>query len=212
VIALADTYVTEPGASLAAKWDATTGTLVSIGVNGQPATQTPIPTLAGSNVFTGANTFTAPVINSATGVGQSVLASSTTQTALSSTTTLTAITGLAVPVASGATYYCTTYMPITANASGGVQVAFAGSGGMTATSANYQALTMTSTVNEAMTNTTTFGNGVGGYTGAATNVNLSGTIVVNAGGSIVVEGAQNASNSNATTFLANSSLVCLRTN
>ena len=211
--AKADNYEAVPGTGSVNVWDTTNGSLYSIGINGQPSATTIIPNQATNNTWTGSNTFNGTtVINNASGIGQSVLASSTTQTALASTTTLTAVTGLSVPVVAGGTYYCTTYLPITANASGGVQVAFAGANSMTATSANYQALTQTTTANDAFTNTTTFGSAVGGYTGAATNVALQGTVVVNAAGNLIVEGAQNASNGSATTFLANSTLSCVRTN
>ena len=56
-LAIADSYETVPGTSLAAKWDTTTGAFVSLGVNGQPTTQTVIPTVTGTNIFTGTNTF-----------------------------------------------------------------------------------------------------------------------------------------------------------
>ena len=234
--AFADTYVTVPHPQ--AVFDSTLGTVYSLCPPGS-STCTVLSTQTGTNNFTGSfsingvaetfptsglivgttdaqtltnKTLTAPAINSATGIGQTAMASSTTATALTSTTTLAAITGLSVPVAASGTYYCSANLPITANASGGVQVAFAGANSMTATSANYTALTSTTTVNNAATNTTTFGNAVGGYTGAATNVALQGTVVVNAGGNLIVEGAQNASNGSATTFLANSTLNCIRTN
>lgn len=157
-------------------------------------------------------TITNPVINGATGVGQTIGAVSTASTVFTSNATLGAITGLSVPVVAGGTYFCEAYLPITANASGGVQVAFAGASSMTATSASYTGSSYNGATLSALSTTTTFGNAVGAATAADTFVSLKGVIVVNAAGNLIVEGAQNASNASATTFLANSSIGCIRTN
>jgi hypothetical protein len=154
-------------------------------------------------------TLTAPVVNNATGVGQSVLASTTTATALASTTTLTAITGASVALVDG-TYNCDGYFPITANASGGVQTAVAASGGLVAGSASFTSLNYLGATLEAQTTSTTLGAALAADTHADTNVYIHGVIVVTTPGNLIVQGAQNASTASATTFLANSSFQCFR--
>lgn len=235
----ADTLVNIPHPS--AVWDSTTATLYALGIPGQGQTGlTLIPSAATANTWSGTNNFTGTfeiggtmqsfpasgnlvgttdtqtltnkTINGATGIGQTVGATSTATTPFTSNATLAAITGLSIPVVAGATYFCEAYLPITANASGGVQVALAGASSMTVTSASYTGFAYNGATLSAATTTTTFGNAVGAATAADTYVDLKGTVVVNAGGNLIVEGAQNASNASATTFLSNSTFGCIRTN
>lgn len=125
-----------------------------------------------------------------------------------STTGFVAISGLAVALTAGGTYAVEAAVPLTTNASAGAALALVASNSLTATSATYTAQLIT-TVGGAAANTTTLGTGVGATTNAIL-AELSGTIVVATGGTLLLEGAQNASTSGTTSFLANSWLRVTR--
>lgn len=122
-------------------------------------------------------------------------------TSIVSTTTLAAVGGLAVPLLTSGTYTIEAELPVTTTGTGGLQLALASSGAvLTATSVNYTGVFL-QTGTAASVNTTTLGGGVG----TALNVilaELSGTIVVNTGGTIVVQAAQQVSTTATTTLLA----------
>ncbi|NBW10895.1 MAG: hypothetical protein EBR82_22985 [Caulobacteraceae bacterium] len=116
---------------------------------------------------------------------------STAQLDMTSNTTPVAITGLSVTVTAGATYVFDGYVTGTANASGGAKVAIGGSA--TATTFNVNAENFNGTTTNARSSTTTLGTSVGGATAVFTDIKVSGTIVVNAGGTLTLTFAQNAS-------------------
>lgn len=91
----------------------------------------------------------------------------------------------------------------TSNVAGGVKFAIGGTA--TATAIIYEALVDDAAVLAAQTRTTTLGNAVGGIT-AVTNakVKITGTITVNAAGTLTVQFAQNASNGTASSVLVGS--------
>lgn len=146
----------------------------------------------GSTNVTGL-TLTTPTLKDA--INQDCVYGSAAVTAVN-TTTPVAITGLSVNLTNSGTYAFYASLPTTANSAGGVLVT--ASGTATATSftqtGNFGAAAANATING-----TTFGTGVG-TTAAIVLAELEGTIVVNTGGTFLIAGAQNASNSNTTTF------------
>ena len=126
--------------------------------------------------------------------GSTTLAAATSAT---SNTTL-ALTGLVTTVQAGGTYIFDIYLSVTNNASGGLKIAPGG----TATATSFAADTWfynTTTV-AAQANITALASNFAALTGAVTTVNVTGTILVNAGGTFGLQFAQNASFGTATTL------------
>lgn len=116
-------------------------------------------------------------------------------------TALAAVTGLSTALAAGATYIFDICLPVTATANGGVKVDLNTSDTLTATSINYVVEILTATAS-AVSNATALAASAGS-TSAAVVARIRGVIVVNAAGTLIVRGAQNASHADTTTFLAN---------
>ena len=125
--------------------------------------------------------------------------------AITSDATLYAVTGLSIDVAAGKTYSFEVNLQTTSNTSGGVKVAIAGTA--TATAITYDTI-FTSAAALAMSTRQTAlgGSGVGVTAVTVANVRIVGTITVNAAGTLIVQGTQNASNAAATTFLRGSTM------
>lgn len=157
-----------------------------------------------------------------TGTGAEVLATSptitdaiqngnaqcTTTLSAQTNTTLAAVTGMAVTVTTGGTYNFRVHLNGTAGASGGLKVAMGGTASMTssnATSWNWNGTTL-----NAVTNQTTWGSNNTASTTAYTDLVIEGGFVVQTGGTVTVQAAQNASNGTATTVLPESSLTVQR--
>ena len=160
-------------------------------------------------------TMTSPTINTATIVTPTITdpifsgcKRVTTQVDVTSSTALVAVTGLSTVLTAGATYAINVYLPGTSNASGGMKVALATSDTLSATSINYTA-TLATASGAATVTTTTLGTGVGS-TAAVIEAYISGVIVVNASGTLVVQIAQNASNGAATSAYVNGYMTLTR--
>lgn len=128
-----------------------------------------------------------------------------TQFDATSTTTLANVTGLTANVAAGKTYRFEAKLYTTSNVAGGVKVAIAGTA--TATAIVYEGLTI-----DAGLITQSRGTALGAAVGAVTAVTagyitISGTITVNAAGTLTVQFAQNASNGTASSVLVGSTFV-----
>jgi hypothetical protein len=118
----------------------------------------------------------------------------TSQTIWNLNTTLSAITGMSVDVTASGFYAIIGSLSTSSGLSGGLQIALVGTASMTATSCYYYANFFASgAANVTTSGTGTFGTGVGA-TAAIVNVLFSGTVQVNAGGTLRLYGAQNASN------------------
>jgi hypothetical protein len=125
--------------------------------------------------------------------------------AITSDTTLAAVTGMSIAVEAGKTYAFEVNLYTTSNTSGGVKIAIAGTA--TATAITYDAaFTSAAAVALAARQTALGGSGVGVTAVTVANVRITGTITVNAAGTLIVQGAQNASNAAATTFLRGSTM------
>ena len=122
-----------------------------------------------------------------------------------SNTSLANVTGLTHNVLAGEVYAFRAILFTTSNVSGGVKFAIAGTA--TATSFIARALVDDTSALKVVgtARTTTLGATIGDITAVTVaNVIIEGTIVVNAGGTLTVQFAQNASNVNASTVLTNS--------
>lgn len=120
-----------------------------------------------------------------------------------SDTTLANVTGLTHNVEAGKAYRFTARLPTASNAAGGVKAAIAGT--CTATAITYEGLTIAAGATT-QGRGTALGTAVGGVTAVtAAWIEISGTIVVNAAGTLTVQFAQNASFGTASSVLANGS-------
>lgn len=116
-------------------------------------------------------------------------------------TTLTNITGLSVDVIAGGTYCFEAYLPGVATTNGGLKLAIGGT--CTATSISYAGAQWNTTTQNANTVTTTKGNAVAAATTVFTYATMRGAIVVNAGGTLTAQFAQNAAHADTTSIFVN---------
>lgn len=164
----------------------------------------------GSDVFNGGTDVTFGTL----GLNDPYITSFKVSTApLSKTdTNFATVTGLAVALAAGKTYNCAGHLTVTAApAAGGIKVTLANADTLTATSASFTAANYNGTTTNARSTTTTLGSAIGAATATATDIDISGAIVVNAAGTLAVQAAQNAA-SGTTTVGANSTFSCVRVN
>lgn len=129
-----------------------------------------------------------------------------TQFDKTSDTTLANVTGLTRNVEAGRTYAFTAVLYTTSNVAGGVKAAIGGTA--TATSIIYQADVLDGSTQATVgtARATSLATTVGDVTAVtAARITISGTIVVNAAGTLVPQFAQNASNGTASSVLVNSS-------
>lgn len=125
--------------------------------------------------------------------------------AKTSNTTLGDITGLTADLLAGRRYSFVAKLYTTSNVGGGVKVAIDGT--CTATSIVYEGLTSNAGLTT-QSRGAALGNAVGAVTAVTVAyIEISGTILVNAAGTLTVQFAQNASNAAASTVLANSTFV-----
>lgn len=124
-------------------------------------------------------------------------------------TTLTNITGMTVSLLAGKTYLVHGELYTSSGASGGVKIALANNDTLTVTSFALGATPIGTGVGG--TNTTSLGTGIGA-TSALNNVPFDATVVVNVAGTLVVQGAQNATNAVQTKFLVNSYIEATQIN
>lgn len=162
------------------------------------------PTINTPTIATG--TLTDPIIND-------VKASTSTLTKTSSTS-FSVIPGLSVNLTTSGVYVCYANLVGTADITGGIQVKMVATNSLSATSASFTAINFNGAVTNVVTHTTVtaLDSSFGEATAVYTNMVINGTIVVNAGGTLNLEAAQNTSSGTSTTVLQNSSLVCLRAN
>jgi hypothetical protein len=141
-------------------------------------------------------------INRLTGLSARV----STQFDKTSDTTLANVTGLSRNVEAGRTYAFTAVLYTTSNVAGGVKAAIGGTA--TATSIIYQADVLDGSTQATVgtARATSLATTVGDVTAVtAARITITGTIVVNAAGTLVPQFAQNTSNGTASSVLVNSS-------
>jgi len=122
------------------------------------------------------------------------------------------VPGMQILLLAGKTYSCRGTLSGTANAGGGIKVRPTASGALTITSMRFRAQMWNNLTIVENTEVTAFGVNLVGTTAAYTNIEFEGVIVVNAGGMLSIQAAQNASFAADTTIVANSHLGCTRIN
>lgn len=128
-----------------------------------------------------------------------------TQFDKTSDTTLADVTGLSVTLLAGQTYAFDAVLYTSSNVGGGVKAAIAGTA--TATAIVYEVLVWNAAALSAQTRSAALAGAVGGVTAVTVaQMRITGTITVNAAGTLTVQFAQNASNGAASSVLVGSSL------
>lgn len=141
-------------------------------------------------------------------------------TAKASTSTLTKtsdvilanVPGISIPLLAGKTYNCRGTMAGTAAAAGGIRLRLNSEDTLTATSARFRAMMYDGTTLVANTAVTNITSDVMSNAAAYTNIEVDGSIVVNAAGHLRAQMAQNTSNATPTTIVQGSHLDCVRIN
>jgi len=135
-----------------------------------------------------------------------------TSTLSKTNNTLTAVPGLAVSLVAGASYQCRGHLTVTSSgAPGGLKVTLANGDTLTVTSLSMTGVNYNGTTTNARSTATALGTAIGGINAVATDFNFDAGIVVNAGGTLQVQAAQNTSDATATVIGVNSTLDCKRT-
>ena len=126
---------------------------------------------------------------------------------LASNTTLTNVTGMSATVTAGGVYQVDIYLATTNNGTGGIKLSLNG-GTATATSLLIDTQVYNTTTLTAESNSSTLAGPLVNAAVAATLVFITGSITINAGGTIILQAAQNTSNATALT-IANGSYISL---
>ena len=172
-------------------------TAFGVSSNGQPSSQN----------FKLTTAQIAALANTDGGVGLTVGGVATGTFSLASSTTLTNVVGLAATVVAGGVYQVDIYLATTNNGTGGIKLALTGSTA-TATSVLLDTQVYNTTTLTAETNSNTLAGPLVSAAVAATLVFITGTITVNAAGTIQLQAAQNTSNATALT-VTNGSYISL---
>ena len=180
------------------------------GVSGNPTVSLPAAlTLTGKTITGG--TFVAPVFSDASisvnsvAVFPGLFSRVSTQFDKTSDTTLANVTGLSATVAAAGVYCIRAVLFTSANIAGGVKSAISGTATATSFAASIMTFDLTGSANK-QDFVTALGSSSGITTATAAKIVIDGTIVVNAGGTITVQFAQNASNAAASSVLVGSYL------
>jgi hypothetical protein len=127
-----------------------------------------------------------------------------------SDTTLAIVTGLSQNLTAGGNYNCRGHLTGVSGVSGGIKVALVATSSLSATSTTFTGLGWAGTTPISNTTVTALGSNITAATAIYSDLYIDGSILVNAGGTINVEAAQNASNITATTVLVGSTFSCVR--
>lgn len=157
-----------------------------------------------SNGTTGPPTYQAPSSLNIVTAQATRVTSTFTKT---SSAVLSNITGLTATLVAGNSYYFEATLWVAANSAGGTQFSIAGTA--TATAVIYSLIMMDESTNvpTLIARETALGNGDGQTGTTSGTVKIYGTITCNAGGTLTVQFAQNASNAAASTVAVGSTFV-----
>lgn len=147
-----------------------------------------------------------------TGIGGVQYARCTTQfDAVTGTTgaTLTNIVGMTSNVIAAGVYIVEAMLDGVSTANSGFKVAIGGTATQTSTEQNATYLTA-SAVSNGRNTTATSGTAIGGTTAAITHVKITGTVVVNAAGTLTIMAAQNAAHADTTSVYVGSYMKVTR--
>ncbi len=168
------------------------------------------PISAAAAAFSGVVTGTALTGNKLSDQIYDLHVRATAQLDKTSNTTLADVTGMSVVLQAGKAYILDGWLSTTAGASGGLKVQLVASGGLSITSGRYGAIALNGTTTVANTTVTALGTNIVANNAVITDVDISGVLVVNAGGTLTVQAAQNTSNGTTTSVFANSYLMAKR--
>lgn len=129
----------------------------------------------------------------------------TTQFDKTSSTTLANVTGLSVTVVAAKVYSVRALLWTTCAAAGGCKVALSGTATATSIRYTYRGVTTAGAVSQSTTQATALDTALG-ETAALMQIEIMGTVTVNAGGTLTVQFAQNANNGTASSVLVGSTL------
>lgn len=156
-------------------------------------------------------TITAPTITGATTIGTGATITDailngnvvcTSAGSYASSTVVVNVTGLSVNVTTGGTYNFQARVNGTANTAAGIKLAMSGTASMT--SSNVNCFAYNGTTLAANTNQTSWGSDILALTATYTDAIIEGSFVCQTGGTITLAGAQNASQTTATTIAVGS--------
>ena len=123
-------------------------------------------------------------------------------------TTFAAITGLSLTVVTGGTYIVDAHLIGSSGAVGGLKAAMGGTA--TATSSNVTSWNYNGTTINAVTNQTVWGSNLTATAAIYTDLIIQGSVVVQTGGTVTLQAAQQASSGTNTTVLSGSVLALSR--
>ncbi len=200
-------YLSQTGATGTGSFQATNGTTTwAFGLNSSGNCFIGIDDLGSGDIFTvNKTTKVLNIINDTTCrfLTTQGLVRVSTQFDKTSDVTLANVPGLSVTVLAGKSYGFTATLYTSSNVAGGVQAAIAGTA--TATAVIYEGETTAGAAIGAQTRATALATAVGALTTVtAARIDIEGTITVNAGGTLTVQFAQNASNGAASSVLVGS--------
>ena len=164
-----------------------------------------VTTLSTTGAVTGVTTLTAS--GAIVGVGTTIGGIATGSYSQASNTTLANVTGLVATVVAGGTYIVSGYLATTNNGTGGIKLSLGGTATATTFVADTWVYNTTTVTAEA--NVSSLGSLYSGAV-AATAVDINGTLVVNAGGTVQLQAAQNTSNGTPLTIANGSYLTFTR--
>lgn len=185
----------------------------------EPVACSQLPALAG-NVTSSAgacSTTIATVPSGATiqdAIHQQFVAS-TAELDQTNTATLATVTGLSINLTAGKTYNCRGHLTTSSSATAGLKVALVATSSLSATSASFTGHGLNGATVNATTTVTALGSSIIASNAVYSDVYIDGAIVVNAGGTINVQAAQNTATTGATNtakVLINSTFSCVRVN
>ena len=148
----------------------------------------------------------ANLANTDGGVGLSIGGVATGSFSQATSTTLTAVTGLTANLVAGATYQIDIYLAVTNNNTGGIKLALGGTATATNVLIDTQVFNTTTLTGEV--NITALATPLVNLAVAGTLVFITGSITVNAAGTLTLQAAQNTSNATPLT-VANGSYLSL---
>jgi hypothetical protein len=136
----------------------------------------------------------------------------TSQLDKTSNTTLATATGLTLSLVAAKTYTIKGWISVTSGAAGGLKLALIAAASLSATSCRFNARAMNGTTIVSNTTVTSLGSNLVATNAVITDVYIEGSIVVNAGGTINVQMAQNTSDATTSSVFAGSVFSAVRQN
>lgn len=145
-----------------------------------------------------------------TAVGETIGAVCTSGFTATSNTVLANVVGMTLNLVAGATYIIEAYFSCSSAATPGIKISLGAGGTATATSLLLDTWGFNTTTTTAQANSTSFAGNQIAAAVVTTAVTMNGTLVVNAGGTLQVQAAQDVSNATSTTIAVGSFITATR--